>query len=84
LPQKFFYDIEYHYDIILEKLNLQTLHIKRRHIDALFLLHAFCGTKYCPSVVEVFPLGTQFHHVQLLLQPLPFSKYLLPMQSVNL
>jgi hypothetical protein len=36
LPQKIFYDVQYHYDIILEKLNLQTLHVRRRHIDALF------------------------------------------------
>jgi hypothetical protein len=44
--------VEYHYDSILEKLNLQTLHIRRRHFDALFLINAFCGTKYCPSVME--------------------------------
>jgi hypothetical protein len=48
----FFYDIEYHYDIILEKLNLQTLHIRCRRIDALFLINAFCGIKHCPSVLE--------------------------------
>jgi hypothetical protein len=38
--RRFFHDMEYHYAIILEKLNLQTLHIKRRHIDALFLINA--------------------------------------------
>jgi hypothetical protein len=34
----FFQDVEYHYDRILEKLNLQTLHIRRRYFDPLFLL----------------------------------------------
>jgi hypothetical protein len=54
--KRFFQDMEYHYDIILEKLNLQTLHIRRRHIDALFLINAFCGTKNCPSVLETVGL----------------------------
>jgi hypothetical protein len=52
LPQNIFQDVEYHYDNILEKFNLQTLHIRRRHFDALFLINAFSGTKYCPSVLE--------------------------------
>jgi hypothetical protein len=54
--------VEYHYDNILEKLNLQTLHISRRHFNALFLINAFSGTKHCPSVHETaafaFLLGT--------------------------
>jgi hypothetical protein len=33
---RFFQDVEYHYYSILEKLNLQTLHIRRSHLDALF------------------------------------------------
>jgi hypothetical protein len=76
LPQKIFYDIEYHYDITLEQLNLQTLHVRRRHIDALFSINAFCGTKYCPSVLETVGLRvpTRNIHVQLLCQPLLFSK----------
>jgi hypothetical protein len=36
----------------LEKLNLQTLHIRRRHFDALFLINVFNGTKHCPSALE--------------------------------
>jgi hypothetical protein len=50
--KRFFKNVEYHYVNILEKLNLQTLHIRRRHFVALFLIHAFSGTKYCPSVLE--------------------------------
>jgi myo-inositol catabolism protein IolC len=34
--KRFFRDVEYHYDNILEKLNLQTLYIRRRHFDAMF------------------------------------------------
>jgi hypothetical protein len=44
--------VKYHYNNILEKLSLQTLHIRRRHFDALFLIHVLCGTKYYPSVLE--------------------------------
>jgi hypothetical protein len=40
------------WNTIMDKLNLQTLHIRRRHLDALFSVNVFCGTKYCPSVLE--------------------------------
>jgi hypothetical protein len=48
----FLQDVEYNYDNILEKLNFLTLHIRRRHSDALFLINVFSGTKCCPSVLE--------------------------------
>jgi hypothetical protein len=55
-PLLLFQDVEHHYDNILEKLNLQTLHIRRRHFDALLVINAFSGTKHCPlcpgSVLE--------------------------------
>jgi hypothetical protein len=50
--KRFFPDVEYHYDNVLGKLNLQTLHIRRRHFDAVFLINVFSGTKQCPSVLE--------------------------------
>jgi hypothetical protein len=52
--KRFFQDVEYHYDNtrILEILNLQTLHIRRGHFDALLSINIFSGTKHCPSVVE--------------------------------
>jgi hypothetical protein len=34
----YFRDVEYHYDILLERLNLLTLHKRRCHSDALFLI----------------------------------------------
>jgi hypothetical protein len=88
--KRFFQDVEYHYDIILGKLNLQTLHIRRRHFDALFLMNAFCGTNYCPSVLEtvfVFPLGTYVilpRSVAPSATALQQDVYLLQMQFVNL
>jgi hypothetical protein len=62
--KRFFCDIEYHYDITLEKLNLQTLHIRRHHINALFLINAFCGTKYCPSVLETVGLRVPTRNIR--------------------
>jgi hypothetical protein len=60
--KRFFQDVEYHYDIILEKLNLQTLHIRRCHFDALFLINAFLELNIAPLSWKlpafVFQLGT--------------------------
>jgi hypothetical protein len=33
---------------VLQKLNLQTLHFKRRQSEALFLINVFSGAKYYP------------------------------------
>jgi hypothetical protein len=49
---RLFQDVEYHYGNLSERLNLLTLHKRRRHFYALFLIHVFSGTKYCPSVLE--------------------------------
>jgi hypothetical protein len=53
---RFFQDISYHYINILDELNLQTLHVRRRHIDVLFLINVFRGAKSCPSVLEAVGL----------------------------
>jgi hypothetical protein len=47
-------DVQYYYDTtnMLEKLNLQTLHIRRPHFDALFLIIVFIATNYPPPVLE--------------------------------
>jgi hypothetical protein len=73
----------------LEKLNLQTLHI--RHIDALFLINVFSGAKYCPCAWKqsafVFPLGTYVtlpRSVAPSATALQQDMYLLQMQFVNL
>lgn len=49
---RFFTDMDYHYVNMLNKLKLQTLHFRRRHIDALFLISVFKGVSNCPSVLE--------------------------------
>jgi hypothetical protein len=49
--KRFFQDVEYHYNNILEKLNLQQLHIRRRHFYALFLINALVALNIaqCPE-----------------------------------
>jgi hypothetical protein len=51
---RFFQDVEYYCEStgILEKLNLLTLHNRRRHFDALFLINVISDVKYSPSVLE--------------------------------
>jgi hypothetical protein len=48
---RFFQDMEYHNNS-WERLNLLTLHNRRRHFDALFLVNIFSGPRCCPSVLE--------------------------------
>jgi hypothetical protein len=70
-------------------LNLQTLYIRRRHFDALFLINAFCGTKYCPSVLETVGLRVPTRNIILPRPVTPSATalrqdiYLLQMQFVN-
>jgi hypothetical protein len=60
--KRFFQDVKYYYDNILEKLNLQTLHIRRRHFDLLFLIKSFVALNIVPLFWKqsafVFLLGT--------------------------
>jgi hypothetical protein len=72
-------------------LLLQTLHIRRRHIDALLLINAFCGTKYCPSVLETVGLRVPTRNIVISPRSVAPSAtalqqdlYLLPMQFLNL
>jgi hypothetical protein len=53
---RFFQDMQYHYDNLLETLNLLTLHNRCCHFDALFLINVFSGTKCCPPVLKIFGL----------------------------
>jgi hypothetical protein len=54
----FFEYMEYRYDKLLKRLYLLTLHNRRRHFDALFLINVFSGAKFCPSILET--VGLQF------------------------
>jgi hypothetical protein len=87
----FFQDVECHCDNILEKLNLQTLHIRRRHFSALFLINVLVTLYIAPlswkQSAFVFLLGT---YVTLPLSVAPSATalqqdvYVLQMQFVNL
>jgi hypothetical protein len=40
------------YNSILTSLNFRTLHSRRRHLDALFLINVFKGKINCPSILD--------------------------------
>jgi hypothetical protein len=60
---EFFRDMQYHYDNLLERLNLLTLH-NIRLIDALFLVNVFIGTKCLPSVHEIVRLLAPIRNIR--------------------
>ncbi|PNF27531.1 hypothetical protein B7P43_G02896 [Cryptotermes secundus] len=49
---RFFPHISYTYAYALEKLSLQSLHKRRHHLDALFLVQVFRRLKSCASLLE--------------------------------
>jgi hypothetical protein len=61
---RFFQNIGYHYISILDKLNLQTLDVRRRHIDALFLINVCRGAKFCPSVLDAVGLRVPSRNIR--------------------
>jgi hypothetical protein len=83
---------DYKYKGILVRLNFLTLHLRRRHLDALFLINVFKGKISCSSVFDLLvcanPLGLS--ETILLLLYIVISRsvpqpdvFLLPMQSVG-
>jgi hypothetical protein len=46
-------DILRSYNSILNSLNFRTLHSRRRHLDALFLINVFKGKINCPSILDI-------------------------------
>jgi hypothetical protein len=87
---RFFQDVEYHYDNILDKLNLQTLHNRRRHFDALFLMSLVALNMVPLSWKQsafVFLLGTYVtlpRSVAPSATVLQLEVFLLDMQFVNI
>jgi hypothetical protein len=53
---RFLPHVHYSYADALEYLKLHTLHKRRYHLDALFLLQVYRGLKYCPSLLETVAL----------------------------
>jgi hypothetical protein len=50
---RFFPQAHYSYSLALEELKLHTLCMTRQHLDALFLIQVYLGSKFCPSVLEI-------------------------------
>jgi hypothetical protein len=60
----FFQDVGYQYDNLLEILNLLTLHNRRRHFDALFLMNVFIGTKYFLSALKTLSIRVPARNIR--------------------
>jgi hypothetical protein len=78
---RFFQHVGYHCIDTFDKLNLQTLHVRRCHIDALFLINVSRGAESCSSVLEAVGsrvptrnIRPKFFYVQLFFQPLSYSQ----------
>jgi hypothetical protein len=50
----------------LEYLKLHTLHKRRYHLDALFLIQVHHGSKFCPSVLGTVGLCVSTRHLKRL------------------
>jgi hypothetical protein len=52
------------YNFILNSLNFRTLHSRRRHLDALFLINAFRGKINCPSISDTVGIRVPTRHIR--------------------
>jgi hypothetical protein len=48
----------------LEVLKLHTLPMRRHHLNALFLIQVYHGSKFCPSVLEIACLGVPARYIR--------------------
>jgi hypothetical protein len=55
---------EYHYSNALDHLKLHTLRKRRDHLDALFLIQVYLGSKLWPSVLENVGLRVPTRHLR--------------------
>jgi hypothetical protein len=83
---------DYKYEDILVRLNLLTLHLRRRHLDALFLINFFKGKISCSSAFDTVSLRIPTRSVRdystftvyRISRSVPKPDvFLLPMQSVG-
>jgi hypothetical protein len=56
--------VHYSYANALEYLKLHTLRKRRYHLDALFLIQVYLGSKLCPSVLETVGLRVPTRHLR--------------------
>jgi hypothetical protein len=61
---RFFLDVHYGYSLPLKELKLHTLHMRRHHLDALFLTQVYFGFKFCPSALEIVGLRVPAQYIR--------------------
>jgi hypothetical protein len=61
---RFLPQVYYTYANALEYLKLQTLRKRRYHLDALFLIQVYLGSKFCPSVLKTVGLCVPTRHLR--------------------
>jgi hypothetical protein len=54
----------YRYAYALKQLKLHTLHKRRYHLDALFLIRVYRGSKFRPSLLETLRLRVPARHIR--------------------
>jgi hypothetical protein len=59
----FFPQVHYSYALALEQLKLHTLHKRGYHLDALFLIQVYCGSKFC-LVLEIVGLRVPAQYIR--------------------
>jgi hypothetical protein len=62
--KRFLPRVHYTYSNALEHLKLHTLRKRRYHLDVLFLIQVYLGSKFCPSVLETVGLRVPTLHLR--------------------
>jgi hypothetical protein len=61
---RFFPQVHYCYSLALEELKLPTLLMRTHRLDAFFLTQVYFGSKFCPSVLEIFGLRVPARYIR--------------------
>jgi hypothetical protein len=61
---RFFPQVDYGYALALEQLKLHNFQKRRHHIDALFLIRIYRGSKSCPSVLDTVGLRVRARDIK--------------------
>jgi hypothetical protein len=77
---RFFPQVQYSHSLALEQLKWLTLHMRRHHLDALFLIQVYFGSKFCPSVLAITALRVPSRYIRdfALFNVCSSSKYFYP------
>jgi hypothetical protein len=59
---RFLLHVHYSYSSALEYLKLHTLRKRRYHLDEIFPIQVYLGSKFCPSVLEIVGLRVPTRH----------------------